>query len=72
MYEAFDTTRGHAVALKTFKQPGAEALYRLKREFRAIADLSHSNLVQLYDLVVAEEQSFFTMELVRGVEFVRW
>jgi tetratricopeptide (TPR) repeat protein len=66
VYEALDEERGETVALKTVPTPDAEAIYRTKQEFRALADLEHPNLVQLYDLVVEDGACFFTMELVRG------
>ncbi len=71
VYDAIDERRGHRVALKTLKQPSAEAIYRLKREFRAMADISHPNLVQLYDLVVGDAVSY-SMEVVEGIDFVSY
>ena len=62
--------RDEVVALKTLRRTGAADLYRLKREFRSLADVTHPNLVCLYELFVEEERVFFTMELVRGVSFV--
>jgi len=66
VYEVEDKERGTKVALKTINDPNVEKVYQLKREFRALADLSHPNLVALYDLVVADEACFFTMELLDG------
>jgi eukaryotic-like serine/threonine-protein kinase len=72
VYDAVDEQRGHRVALKTLKQAGPEALYRLKREFRALADISHPNLVQLYDLVVGARGVSYSMEVVEGLDFVAY
>jgi hypothetical protein len=70
VYEVHDRLRDEVVALKTLRRTGAADLYRLKREFRGLADVTHHNLACLYELFVDDEQSFFTMELVRGVPFV--
>jgi len=70
VYEADDLERGQKVALKTISNPDVEKVYQLKREFRALADLSHPNLVALYDLVVSAESCFFTMELLDGVDLL--
>jgi serine/threonine protein kinase len=70
VYEAFDRERSHAVALKTLLHMDPEALYRFKHEFRALADLSHPNLVRLGDLVCEDGRWFFTMELVEGTDFM--
>ncbi|MFN8545978.1 MAG: AAA family ATPase [Candidatus Binatia bacterium] len=70
VYRAYDTELGREVALKTLRRPDPEDLYRLKREFRALADLGHPNLVHLFDLVVDETRSFITMELVTGTDLV--
>ncbi len=69
VYEAEDREREERVALKTIKTPDSDALYRFKREFRALADLVHPNLVALHELVV-DDECFFTMELVHGTDFL--
>ena len=51
VHEAFDRERGHLVALKSLANFSPSALYAFKREFRALADVEHPNLVHLYDLV---------------------
>jgi serine/threonine protein kinase/tetratricopeptide (TPR) repeat protein len=73
VYEAIDHERGdRRVALKVLKQRDGDSLLRLKREFRALADVRHPNLVSLYELVIEPDAWFFTLELVDGTDFVSW
>ncbi len=69
VYRTFDRERGTMVALKTLHHLDAQALLGFKREFRALADISHPNLITLYELISDDQQCFFTMELVEGVNF---
>ncbi len=72
VYRARDQERGADVALKRLRDLDAARLYRFKREFRALADVVHPNLVTLYELFATGEGWFFTMELIDGVDFRRW
>ncbi len=72
VYEAEDRERGERVALKTLREPSPDTIFRLKREFRALVDLSHPNLISLHDLFVSGVECFFTMELVEGVDFLSY
>ncbi|MCA9694275.1 MAG: AAA family ATPase, partial [Myxococcales bacterium] len=70
VYEARDRERDRIVALKTLPIAESDALFRFKREFRTLADISHPNLVNLYELFIEPDQSFFTMEKVDGASFI--
>ncbi len=70
VYEALDRKRSAHVALKVLREAEGTNLYRFKREFRALADISHENLVGLDELLTDGHHWFFTMELVNGVSLV--
>ena len=66
VHEAIDTRSGQHVALKMIFEVDAAGVYRLKREFRRMADISHENLVTLHELGHDRERWYFTMELLHG------
>jgi hypothetical protein len=70
VYEALDRKRAARVALKVLREAEGTNLYRFKREFRALADISHENLVGLDELLTDGHHWFFTMELVNGVSLI--
>src|SRR5471032_2873961 len=70
VYRAWDQVLQREVALKLLRQASGRDLYRFKREFRALADIVHPNLVALHELHAAEGDWYFTMELVEGVSFI--
>src|SRR5678815_4446766 len=72
VYRAFDKQLQREVALKLLRTASGRDLYRFKREFRALADIVHPNLVALHELHSAEGEWYFTMELVEGESFIDW
>jgi tetratricopeptide (TPR) repeat protein len=65
VYEAIDDQRsGLRVALKLLNAQQPNALYRLKNEFRALAETVHPNLVGLHGLGVDALGWFIVMDLI--------
>ena len=72
VYRVFDYQLQREVALKMLRQASGRDLYRFKKEFRALADIVHPNLVALHELHAVGGEWYFTMELVEGVSFIDW
>jgi eukaryotic-like serine/threonine-protein kinase len=72
VYEAYDSLARQLVALKTLARTDDSSFYRLKNEFRSLADIAHPNLVSLFELFMDSGVCFFTMELIQGVDFLQY
>ena len=72
VYEVFDLERQARVALKAPHDANDLNIFLFKQEYRALAEISHPNLVNLYDLVFQGQTWFFTMELVEGKTFYEY
>lgn len=72
VYEAHDRDSDRVVALKALTRTEAAHISRFKNEFRSLADVSHPNLVSLYEFMADGQYWFFTMELVQGINFLEY
>jgi len=70
VFRAQDTRGGEIVAIKVLYETDARGLARLSREFRRMADISHPNLVGLYELGSTGQRRFMAMEFVPGSDLV--
>jgi len=78
VYRAFDPMLGRHVALKSLHVEDERSRRRFVQEARAMARISHPNVVQVYDVVQTErpdglgDQWLIAMELVEGVTLEHW
>lgn len=72
VYKVHDERLGMAVAVKMLTAMDPGSLFRFKSEFRVLANLTHRNLLQLYELINYQEDWFLTMELVEGSNFLSY
>lgn len=69
VYRARDLRLGREVAIKVLPSSlakNSEALTRFEREARALATLSHPNIVTVFDFGVEQETCYYVMELLVG------
>lgn len=72
VYEAYDLRRQCLVAVKRLRRWDGIRLRRFKYEFRQISSLRHPHLVKCYELFLAKDDAFFSMEFVDGVSAQAW
>ncbi len=72
VWAAHDRQRDELVAIKRLQRASPAAIVRFKREFRALRDVAHPNLIALRELFGEDAGWFYTMELVDGVDFSAW
>jgi serine/threonine protein kinase len=69
VFRARDEELGREVAIKWIvdrSRASPEALIRFKLEARSLAQLSHPNIVSIYDILITNEFSYAVMEYVDG------
>ena len=72
VYRADDVGLGRQVALKLLHRPDDALTDRLIREARSMAQVSHPNVVAVYDVGVTDGTTYIAMELVHGASLRRW
>lgn len=70
VFEATDGESRTHIAIKAISGISPEGLLRFKREFRALSEVQHRNVVTLHELAIDGNCMFFTMEYVRGLDFI--
>ncbi len=69
VYRAYDLRLDRDVAVKILPEhlaQDAEALHRFEREAKAVAALSHPNILSIFDFGTEENVSYAVMELLEG------
>jgi len=74
VYRAYDPKLRREVALKVLKLEDSQSadMARILREAQAMAQLSHPNVVPVYDVDHAESSVFISMEYVAGQTLREW
>ncbi len=72
VYRAYDRVRDAIVALKVLHETTDAAFRTLREEFEALRGIEHPNLVRLLDIGAESGLVYVAMELVEGVDFVRY
>ena len=72
VYAAHDPELDRPVAIKVLVERDEQATSALVREARAVASLSHDNVVPVYDVGRHGGRVFLAMELVDGEDLGRW
>ncbi|MCX4240348.1 tetratricopeptide repeat-containing serine/threonine-protein kinase [Paraliomyxa miuraensis] len=73
VYEAHDELVDRRVALKLLgRRQGRNQRLRLVREGQALAQLSHPNVVNVFEVGTVDEHAYLVMELVEGQSLDHW
>jgi eukaryotic-like serine/threonine-protein kinase len=72
VFSAFDVEANANIAIKWLRNSDASTIARFKREFRSLSDVVHPNLISFRELINVAGEWFLTMDLVDGVELLRW
>src|SRR5262245_9903848 len=74
VYRARDRELDDLIALKVVHadlHAWPDALERFRREVKLARRVTHANVARAFELVIAEDLTFYTMELVEGMPLAR-
>ncbi|MBL0212889.1 MAG: serine/threonine protein kinase [Myxococcales bacterium] len=72
VHAAYDPELERRVAVKVLHGKNADASARLLREARAMAKLSHANVITVFEVGTADGEDFVAMELIEGGTLGEW
>lgn len=72
VYSAYDPKLDRKVAIKVLPRGSREDALRLAREARSLAQLSHPNVLAVFEVDEDQGVSFLVTELVDGVDLAQW
>ncbi|NUP09061.1 MAG: serine/threonine protein kinase [Polyangiaceae bacterium] len=74
VFKAYDPTLGRVVAIKRVfaGSSGSIEEQRLRREAQAIAQLSHPNIIAVFDVGTDDDKLYMAMEFVEGLPLGKW
>src|SRR5262249_11381692 len=72
VHQAPGRSRKQRGGVQNDRPPGAAAPFPLQNAIPPPAGVPHPNRVQLHELFAEGRETFFTMELVEGIDFLRY
>ncbi|MEM9456859.1 MAG: serine/threonine-protein kinase [Myxococcota bacterium] len=72
VYAATDPQTGQSVAIKVVPTDKAQAIDRLRREAKAMANLEHPNIVTVHEVGTCDDGLYLVMDLVEGQTLAAW
>jgi eukaryotic-like serine/threonine-protein kinase len=72
VYAAYDESLDRRVALKLLLRETSTTAQRLRREAQAMARISHTNVIQIFEVGEHRGHPFVAMEYIDGISLTRW